>query len=167
MQSYQEKMSIYRSIRGYGCRIDSIAFITYREAKMKELFKNRVLCTIAFLILCLIMVHSVTIAQESSDEELKKKYAPILGEYEFTTAGGTFTLKFYVEGGALWADSGDDRPATMEPVKDKVFDFTAEDPQAGIFEIKFLKDDQGKYNICHVVNSGMGLDVTGNKIIKK
>jgi len=132
---------------------------------MKKLFKNQVLCTIAFFILFLSMALSVTVAQVGSDEELKKKYAPILGEYEFLTAGGAFTLKFYVEGGALWADSGDGRPATMEPLKDKEFEFTAEDPQAGIFEIKFLKDDQGKHTICHVVNTGMGLDAIGNKIV--
>lgn len=134
---------------------------------MKKLFKNRFLCTFVLFILCLFMVQSVTIAQEGSDEELKKKYAPILGEYEFLTSGGAFTLKYYVEDGALWADSGDGRPATMEPVKDKKFEFTAEDPQAGLFEIKFLKDDQGKYTVCHVINTGMGLDAKGNKIDEK
>jgi hypothetical protein len=132
---------------------------------MKNLFKTRLLCMIAFSIFCLLMVHSVSIAQEAADEDLKKKYAPILGEYEFVTGGGTFTLNFYAEGGALWADSGDGRPATMEPLKDKPFEFKAEDPQAGIFEIKFLENDQGEYTICHVVNTGMGLDAKGNKIV--
>jgi hypothetical protein len=120
---------------------------------------------IVFSILCLLMIQSIAVAQEAADEGLKKKYAPILGEYEFVMEGGTFTLKFYVEGGALWADSGDGRPATMESLKDKLFEFTAEDTQAGIFEIKFLKDDQGEYTICHVVNAGVGLDAKGNKRI--
>lgn len=120
---------------------------------------------IAFSVLCLLMIHSATIAQEAADEGLKKKYAPILGEYEFVTDEGTFFLKFYIEDGALWADSGDGRPATMEPLKDKMFEFKAEDPQTGIFEIKFLKDDHGDYTICHVVNTGMGMDVKGIKTI--
>jgi hypothetical protein len=135
------------------------------EGKMKNLFKARFLFMIAFFVLCLFMVHSIVIAQEAADEDLKKKYAPILGEYEFVMEGGAFTLNLYIESGALWADSGDGQPATMEPLKDKPFEFKAEDPQAGIFEIKFLKDDQDDYTICHVVNTGMGLDAKGNKIV--
>jgi hypothetical protein len=34
----------------------------------------------------------------------------------------------------------------------------------GIFVFKFLKDDQGYYTICHVVNTEMGLDIKRNKI---
>lgn len=120
---------------------------------------------IVFTILCFFMMHSITFAQEVSDEELKKKYAPILGKYEFAADGGTFILEFYIEGNALWADSGDGRPVTMESLKDKMFEFKAEDPLTGIFEIKFLKDESGEYKICHVVNTSMGLDVKGNKLI--
>lgn len=120
---------------------------------------------IAFSILCLLMTHSVTIAQEAAGEGLKKKYAPILGEYEFVMEGGSFTLNFYIEGNALWTDSGDGRPATMEPLKDKLFEFTAEDSENGIFEVRFLKDDKGEYTICHIVNADMGLDAKGNKIV--
>ena len=120
---------------------------------------------ITFAILCFFMMYSIAFAQEITDEGLKKKYAPILGKYEFVTDGGTFILEFYIKDNALWADSGDGRPATMESLKDKVFEFKAEDPVAGIFEIDFLKDDSGEYKICHVVNTSMGLDAKGNKII--
>ena len=133
---------------------------------MKNLFITRFLFVIAFSILCLLMIHPITFSQqEAADEGLKNKFAPILGEFEFITDGGSFILNFYIEGGSLWADSGDGRPATMEPLKDKMFEFKAEDPQTGIFEFKFLKDDNGEYTICHVVNSSMGLDAKGNKII--
>lgn len=131
---------------------------------MKKLTKNHILCVMVCMGIGLCMVCSITMAQEKSDEDLKKEYAPILGEYAFDSGGEAFTLKFYIEGGALWADSGDGRPATMKPIEDEVFAFTAEDPINGLFEIKFLKDDQGEYTICHVVNASMGLDIKGTKI---
>jgi len=131
---------------------------------MKTSLKNRHLWIFVCLVVGLFVVFSVTLAQEKSDEDLKKEYASILGEYAFDPGEAAFALKFYVEGGALWADSGDGRPATMKPIEDEVFAFTAEDPISGIFEIKFLKDDQGEYTLCHVVNEDMGLEVKGIKI---
>jgi hypothetical protein len=131
---------------------------------MKSLMKNRISVLIVCLVIGLFMVCSITLAQEKSDEDLNKEYAPILGEYAFDSEGAAFALKFYIEGGALWADSGDGRPATMKPIEDEVFAFTAEDPISGIFEIKFLKDDQGEYTLCHVVNEDMGLETKGKKI---
>jgi hypothetical protein len=131
---------------------------------MKSLFKNHTLCILACFVLDLFIATSVSIAQEKPDEDLKKKYAPILGEYEFDGGGETFILDFYIEDGDLWTDSGDVRPATMEPLGGEPFGFTAEDPVNGIFEIKFLKDDQGNYTICHVVNTDMELDIKGSKI---
>lgn len=126
--------------------------------------KNPISVLIVCLVIGLFMVCSITLAQEKSDEGLKKEYAPILGEYAFDSEGAAFALKFYIEGGALWADSGDGRPATMKPVEGEVFAFTAEDPISGIFEIKFLKDDQGEYTLCNVANEGMGLETKGKKI---
>ena len=123
---------------------------------------------ISFFISCFVIVFfiagSIILAQEKSDDDLKKEYAQILGEYELVTGGGTDLIRFYIEGGALWADSGDGRPATLEPVEDEVFSFTAEDPISGMFEIKFLKDDQGEYTKCHIANTTMGLEVEGTKI---
>jgi hypothetical protein len=52
----------------------------------------------------------------------------------------------------------------MESLGDEPFEFKTEDPLTGIYEIKFLEDDQGEYTICHIVNTGMDLDVKGNKI---
>ena len=131
---------------------------------MKNSKKNCILCISVFLVVGFFMICSITMAQEKSDEDLNKEYAPILGEYAFDSEGAAFALKFYIEGGALWADSGDGRPATMKPIEDEVFAFTAEDPISGIFEIKFLKDDQGEYTLCHVVNEDMGLETKGKKI---
>jgi hypothetical protein len=134
---------------------------------MKNLSKGPILNLIVFLALGFLAVRPALRAQEKTDEELKKEYAAILGEYEFdlTHLGGeTQILRFYVEDGALWADSGDGRPAEMEPVGGEGFAFKAEDPENGLFEIEFLKDDQGEYTVCHVVNSAMGVDIKGTRI---
>lgn len=131
---------------------------------MKTSLKNRHLCIFVCLVVGLFVVCSVSLAQERSDEDLKKEYEPILGEYEFVVGGQTDIIRFYIEGNALWADSGDGRPATLEPVEDKEFSFTAEDPISGMFEIKFVKDDQGEYSTCHIVNTSMGLEIDGIKI---
>jgi hypothetical protein len=131
---------------------------------MKNSLKNRILRIFGCLVVGRFVVSSVSMAQEKSDENLKKEYALILGEYAFDSGGGAFTLKFYIEGGALWADSGDGRPATMKPIENEVFAFTAEDPISGVFEIKFLKDDQGEYSTCHVANTSMGMEIEGTKI---
>jgi hypothetical protein len=125
--------------------------------------KKPILHVFMFLVFGIFIASSFNLAQEKSDEELKKEYAPILGEYAFDWDGQTFTLNFYVEGGALWADSGDGRPVTMKPAGENTFEFIAEDPINGTFKFKFLKDDQGKYSVCQVVNSGMGLDAKGKK----
>jgi hypothetical protein len=116
-----------------------------------------------FLVFGIFMAYSFNLAQEKSDEELKKEYAPILGEYAFDWDGQTFTLNFYVEGSALWADSGDGRPVTMKQAVENAFEFIAEDPINGTFKFRFSKDDQGKYSVCQVVNSGIGLDAQGKK----
>lgn len=125
--------------------------------------KNRILHGFVFLVFGVFMTCSFNLAQEKADEELKKEFAPILGEYAFDWNGQTFTLNFYVEGGALWADSGDGRPVTMKRALENTFEFVAEDPINGTFQFKFPKDDQGKYSVCHVVNSGLGLDAKGKK----
>lgn len=130
---------------------------------MKTHLKKHIFRMSVFSVAVLFLAFSVSLAQEKSDEDLKKEFAQILGEYAFDMEGQTFTLNFYVEGGELWADSGDGRPATMKPIEDEVFAFTAEDPVSGLFEIKFLKDDQGNYTVCRVINRDMGIETKGIK----
>ena len=131
---------------------------------MNNLIKNRTLCALTCFVLGLSITTSVSIAQEKHDEILKKKYAQIIGEYEFDSRGAIIILDFYIEDGALWSDFGDGMPWTMESLGDEPFEFKVENPLTGIYEIKFLEDDQGEYTICHIVNTSMGLDSKGNKI---
>lgn len=101
-------------------------------------------------------------------EDVEKKYAPILGDYSFdmTDHGfGVLKVTIYVENEKLLAITEvSSNPGQMEPVEGKEFEFTIEDPDEGTYSIKFLKDDNGKYMKCHILNEQMGMDVIGEKI---
>ena len=120
------------------------------------------------LIAALVSGSLAVASQEKTDEELKKKYGAILGEYEFDLSelgGDTQILTFYIQEGELWADSGDGRPAILEPVEsDEGMKFTAEDPESGVFEITFLKDEEGNYTKCRAYIHNMDLEIEGIKI---
>jgi hypothetical protein len=102
-------------------------------------------------------------------EDLEKKYAPILGDYEFdmTEAGmGVMTVQFYVQDGALWAwpqDAGD--PGEMIPKEGEEFVFTIDDDMTQ-WVLTFKKDENGKYTKCHAVNEGQGVDMVGDKVVE-
>ena len=134
---------------------------------MNKFFAHHKWSLFAGMIIGILLISSSGIAFESQDEELKKKYAPILGEYEFdlTEFGGeVIVLKIHVEGGELWGDSGDGKPVTLDPVEEGEFEFTADDPDTGALEIKFVKNDEGEYTICRINLVDMGIEIDGNKI---
>ena len=134
---------------------------------MKMLLRNQKLQMCVFLILVMFMVSSISFAQGNQDEELTKKYSAILGEYEFDLSefgDEPIVVEFRVDSGSLWADSGDGQPTILEPIGDEPYEFTSDDPDLGALEFKFLKDDQGNYTICNLVNTDMGLDIKGSKI---
>lgn len=133
---------------------------------MTKSMKNPMLWRVGCLIVALFLFCSISYSLQ--EEELKKKYAPILGQYEFDLSDlgmGVLSVEFYVEGGSLWAMAEtSNEPGEMVPVEGKEFEFTIEDPDEGTYGIKFLKDDEGKYTKCHIQNETMGMDVTGKKI---
>jgi len=134
---------------------------------MNNKFYKRLSVIAAVLLLMFSVAASTTSAQEQSDDVLKKKYAPILGEYEFdlTSMGGNVQiLNYYIQDGKLWADSGDGDPAVMEPMNEEGFAFTAVSTQGQTFEIRFNKDDQGEYSLCKILIVEMGMEVEGTKI---
>ena len=121
------------------------------------------------LALMLLVMNPVVSAQEKKPD-LAKKYAAIVGDYEFdmTDAGmGVMNVNFYVADGALWAlAETSSEPDKVEPVEGKEFEFTINDPDDGTYEIKFVKDESGKYTECHVKNEVMGFDLIGTKVKK-
>ena len=131
--------------------------------------KNRfsTLLSVILIAALLLVVHGPAFPRDQTNEELKKKYKAIIGDYEFDLSelgGETALLTFYIEEGELWADSGDGRPAALEPIEGLEFAFSGEDPEQGRFEFYFLKDDEGRYSRCRVVIESMGLEILGIKI---
>lgn len=102
--------------------------------------------------------------------DLEKKYAPILGDYEFDMSEsgmGIMTVQFYVENDAIWAwPQGSGDPGEMIPKEGEEFVFTIDNGDGTFWKVEFLKDESGKYTKCHAVNEGQGIDITGEKIIK-
>ena len=123
--------------------------------------------SLAILSAFLLLAGTLTFAFQT-DEDLKKKYAPILGEYEFdlTEQGmGVVRVDIYVESGSLWAfPEVADSPGEMVPVEGKEFEFTVTDPDSGTFVCTFLKDEAGEYTKFHLVNEMMAMDVVGTRL---
>ena len=134
---------------------------------MKMLLRNQRFQMFICLVLVIFLMSSISSALGNQDEELQKKFSAILGDYEFdlTEFGGeVLILKIHIDTGSLWGDSGDGKPITLEPAGDEPYEFTADDPDSGALEIKFLKDDQGEYTICTIALLDMGVEITGIKI---
>ena len=70
----------------------------YNEVKKKMLLKNQKLQMFVCLVLAVFMVSSISFAKGNQDEQLKKKYAAILGEYEYDLTdfgAGIIFIKFH------------------------------------------------------------------------
>ncbi len=116
------------------------------------------------------MILSPVTKLEAQESAFAKKYAVVLGDYEFDMPEmgmGVMTINVYVEDDALWAwPETSNEPAKLEPVAGEPMKFTVEDPDEGTYDVWFLKDEKGNYSKCRVANEGQGMDVTGIKIEK-
>ncbi len=134
---------------------------------MKLSTRTRVILMLICLVPSLLMSGFSYAEQEKSDAALEKKYAPILSDYEFdlTDMGGDVQiLNFHITDGELWVDSGDGDPAICEPVEGAEFEFKAVSSDGQEFEIRFEKDDEGQYALCHINIVTMGMEISGTKI---
>jgi len=112
----------------------------------------------------LLTAGTISYARQTADELLAKKYQKILGRYQIESGGQQTILEFAVRQGALWADSGDGRPAEMKPVNDSLLEFTAQDAENGLFEFKFQNDEAGAVSTCRVICQALGVDLVAAKI---
>ncbi len=130
---------------------------------MKNRFKNPF-----FLLLVGTVFLICSVSAALGAQELEKKYAPILGDYEFDMADfgwGTVVVKVYVENDALWSwPDNSDSPGEMIPVEGEEFVFTVDAGEQGVYKLEFLKDESGEYTKFHVTNETLGMDITGEKI---
>jgi len=116
----------------------------------------------------LIVAFSFASGLQEKAIQTSDKYAPYCGEYRFdlTSYGGeVITAKVYVENDALymWADKSEP-PDVLSPVENNQTKFFLDDPDEGHWDIEFIKDAQGKFSKCRLVNAGLSIDVIGEKI---
>lgn len=125
--------------------------------------------TLALAALCSMLCAPALMAGPQ-EQDAKKKYAELVGDYEFDLADlgmGIVIINVYVEGDSLWVwPETSSEPAEMTPVEGETFKFYIEDDEEGRYDVIFLKDEEGKYTKCRVVNENMGLDSTGSKVEK-
>ena len=132
---------------------------------MIKLSKNSIVSVAVGIVFLICLLSFPAAAQD-----LEKKYAPIVGDYEFDMSDsgmGVMTVQIYVENDVLWAwpqDMGD--PGELIPKEGEEFVFTIDDGDEGAWTLEFLKDESGKYTKCRAVNEIMGMDITGEKIIE-
>ena len=132
---------------------------------MIKLSKNSIVSVIAGIAFLICLLSFPATAQD-----LEKKYAPIVGDYEFDMSDsgmGVMTIQIYVENDVLWIwpqDMGDPDELIHKEGEEFVFTIDAED--GSVWTLEFLKDESGKYTKCHAVNETMGMDITGEKIIE-
>lgn len=115
-----------------------------------------------FLVSVLFVLGFVLFASGEQNVDLEKKYADILGSWEvdLNDAGmGLLMVEFYIEDGALWALPEMDDAGLMIPVTGEEWKFTIDSE----WELEFIKDDNGKYHKCIVINETGGINTTAKK----
>ncbi|MGD9346432.1 MAG: hypothetical protein PVH84_11245 [Candidatus Aminicenantes bacterium] len=118
---------------------------------------------ISAVVICNVLVLMLlsTIAFSMGDD-LAKKYAPIVGTYEFQADYQVLTVKFWVEEEKFWGAPPGETPAEIVPVEGEEWKFEATTDSGEYFIITFAKDESGKFNKCILEN--MGMEIEGKRI---
>jgi putative CocE/NonD family hydrolase len=97
--------------------------------------------------------------------DLALKYPEAEGIYEMTVPGqGTIAVQVYFKDGTLrTVESGDAESTIFTAVKGRERQFAKVSPEKGTFLLEFLADERGRLTRFRVVNTKLGLDVTGTK----
>jgi hypothetical protein len=114
------------------------------------------------------LIAAFVLASGPQEKKAADKYAAYCGQYSFDLSSfgaGVITVKVYVEndGIYIWADTSDN-PDPMNPVENSETKFFLDDPDEGHWDFEFLKNDEGKFTKCRIINAGMGIDAVGDKI---
>lgn len=123
-------------------------------AKFVENLANR-----AIVYSVLVLLLSSTLAF-SLGEDAEKKYAPIIGTYEFYVEAQVMNIKFWVEEEKLWGAPEGETPGELEPMEGEEFKFEVTTDDGQYFIIDFVKDESDKYNKCIIQATEMELEGT-------
>jgi hypothetical protein len=107
-------------------------------------------------------VGGLAVMAQESDDALKKKYAPILGDYEFDMEGQVMLVSFWVENGGLWGGPEGQEAAELTPVEGNELKFEINTADGMYMELEFIKDESGEVVKC--IALGMGMEMEGVKI---
>lgn len=120
------------------------------------------------LALVLVVLSFSVFAIGIQEADLEKKYTDIFGKWELNLSDvkmGAVSLECYLENGAIWMAPPSDPPFKLVLVEGEEWKFEVEGDSSWRFE--FMKDDNGKYHMCKVINRAQGIDTTGKKIEKQ
>lgn len=116
----------------------------------------------AFMVCNMLVLMLLSTIAFSMGDELAKKYAPIVGTYEFQADYQVLTVKFWVEDGKFWGAPPGEVPAEIVPLEGEDWKFEATTDSGEYFVITFAKDESGKFNKCILEN--MGREIEGKRI---
>lgn len=115
------------------------------------------------------LIAGLASASGIQDKKAADRYAALCGDYRFDlTAYGAdmVTARFYVENEEFFVQaSTSQNPDLLSAAEGQPLKFFLDDPDEGHWDFEFLKDADGKVTKCRIVNAGMGIDATGDRIV--
>jgi len=129
------------------------------DVKLEQLKKCFLNSLFVLVVLALVISGSFSFAAEG---DTAKKYAPILGTYEFFAEGQTMIIKFWVDEEKLWGAPEGETPEELMPMEGEDWKFEVTTVEGKYFVLEFVKDESGKFNKCLLQN--MGREIEGTRI---
>jgi hypothetical protein len=94
----------------------------------------------------------------------EKKFAEIVGDYEFEFEGQIMIISFWEEDGVLWGAPEGETPESLDQVEGKPLNFEVTVGGGQFYELEFKKDESGKVTTC--LMSTQGIEIEGIKLKK-